>query len=166
VPGVWHPRSPHCRRVHILRGSARVALRGGRGLQRQGQDFRMGGVLALCECRGRMLGRRRCLPPRPGSGELAGVEFDDVLALLGQPLRPARLALHPLQPKLWDRCRGNGVGLLHKRARPARDGGRRSRHVENSGQTSSLRVRECGRGAPPLKCHERKNRDTRCADFP
>ena len=131
VPGVWHPRSPLCRRVPILQGSARVAMRGGRGLQRQGQDFRMGCVLALCECRGRLFGRRRCLPPRPGSGELSGVAFEDVLALLGQPLRPARLALHPLQPKLWDRYRGNGVGLLHNRAGPARDGGRRSRHVEN-----------------------------------
>jgi hypothetical protein len=140
VPGVWRPRSPNCRRVPILRrlerrtrpacGSARVALaRGGRGLQRQGQELRMGGVLALRECRGRMLGRRWRLPPRPGSGELAGVAFEDVLALQGQPLRPARLALHPLQPKFWDRCRGDGVGLLHKRAGPARDGGRRARHV-------------------------------------
>ena len=44
---------------------------------------------------------------------------------------PGFSALHPLQPKLWDRYRGNGVGLLHNRAGPARDGGRRSRHVEN-----------------------------------
>ena len=85
----------------------------------------MGGVVTLRERRGRAAGpgRRRRLPPRPGARDLARVAVEDVVALLGQALLPARLALRPLQPELGDRRGRDRVRLLCKRAGPARDGG-------------------------------------------
>jgi len=85
----------------------------------------VGGVVTLRERRGRAAGpgRRRRLPPRPGARDLARVAVEDVVALLGQALLPARLALRPLQPELGDRRGRDRVRLLCKRAGPARDGG-------------------------------------------